>query len=220
MNLRLTSPGCLLSAPLLASIVAGLGVLAVLPGSMKADDTVALSQPEETDEGQATADEAGAQKLVDELQHLVLSQQREIARQIIREYPETETARIARDLLDDLELYDEAEEVEYQRELVRTEWIRNFWDARRPPAPVLPNVDITIANLADEAAIFQVRGPSMDWSRPVILPVGDTDRLKYPAAFRRMTKDGTVLYSLQLGGHYVFLKAEGESEPRLYRLED
>jgi len=176
----------------------------------------ALLQLEETDEFQPADDEAKAQEIVDRLQNLVLSQQRLLARELIDEYSETRSAKVARELLDELELYDAENVARRQRELERTAWIRNFWDARRAPAPELPDLAVTITNGSDEAAIFQIRGPSMDWSRPMILAVGETNILKYPARFRRFTKQGTVRYSLELGQRYVFLKDSEDEIPRLH----
>ncbi len=201
-------------------MAASLGLFAACPHPAYAgDDAVALVQQDEAGAQFAEDDEARAQRLVDRLQNLVLSQQREIARQLVRQYPDTDAAKRAQELLEELELYDAADAAKREREDRRTEQIRNLWDARRPPAPTLPDLDITITNLGELGAIFQVRGPSMEWSRPVVLAVGETNRLKYPAAFRRITKEGTVLYSLQLGGRYVFLQNEGEATPRLYRMD-
>ncbi|NJN00459.1 MAG: hypothetical protein HC793_02115 [Aquincola sp.] len=52
-------------------------------------------------------------------------------------------------LLEQLDLYDKLEDAQVSWDLARTDWVRNFWDARRPAPPVTIDVDVYITNAAD-----------------------------------------------------------------------
>jgi hypothetical protein len=82
---------------------------------------------------------------------------------------------------------------------------------------VVIDVDMVITNGADRAAIFQVRGPGSEWSRPVVLLPGESLRLKYPAEYRQVTPEASYAHLLNLGENYVFLIGPNDARPRLYR---
>jgi hypothetical protein len=196
-----------LSRASLVAAMAGIAACWTLP--------LAAQEPNATADALLQEDIQAAQ-LVERLQNLVLSQQRQIARELIRKYPDTDLAQRARDLLQQLELYDTLEAAEFSRDLARTDWVRNFWDARRPAPPVVIDMDVRITNSADVAAIFQVRGPGTEWSHPIALTPGESMRLKYPAEYRQVTPEVTHAHLLNLGQSYTFLKGPGDARPRLY----
>ncbi len=142
------------------------------------------------------------------------------ARQLIKKYHKTETAKLVQRFLRELELYDEAAAEERAKAEVRAARVREYWRKKiddsltGPLYRDLPVVRIT--NDGDQAALYQLRGYGMHWTRPRFLDPGEVDEINYPVTYRRITTEGVVVYSLETGRQYVFRQSEPGAMPQLY----
>jgi len=174
-------------------------------------------------------DPAEAREMIEHIRRVVLPQQKKIARELIRKYPNSELAKLAQELLDEYKLYDELAAAEQQKDESRLQKIRDYWDearnkkrreygdAQRPATrPTKPHL-LQITNLTDEPVLYQVKGPAMDWSGPFRLRADESHRFHSSVIFRRVTKMGLSQYSLSAGQHYVFRRLPQESSPRLFQ---
>jgi hypothetical protein len=153
--------------------------------------------------------------MIQGLRNLVLPQQKKLARELIRKYPNTPLAEMARKLLDEYAQYDELRDAELREESDRRAQVRAYWDARRQPPRPATSRPVTITNLTDEPVLYEYHAPAMSWSRPVRLPVGESHTFHGTVQFRRVTPSGVVRDTLLPGVRYVF-RTSGD-EPRLFR---
>lgn len=161
-------------------------------------------------------DEATARRILAEWRLLVLPQQKKRALELIRQYPNTRLAEIARQFLAEYELYDAAQALDRRLEKAHSLRIRAFWDARRPVHRPFVPPQIRITNRSDEAVLYQVKTYETDWLGPYLLPPGEMDTFNSCLLYRRLTREGTQLHSLWPGSDYVFVKLAPDAPPRLF----
>ena len=184
-------------------------VLAALGAWLFAADAVRAQAPP------ADADRE-TEAFINRIGTLVLPQQKQLAREIIKERPGTPLAELAQKLLAEYELYEELAAREQLERDARTRSIREFWDAGRVPAPSIPAPLVTLVSDFDEPVLYQVRLPSMKWTGPYRLRPGQTHRYRGPVLFRRVTADGVTAYMLTPYTRYVFSDPRGTGTPRLF----
>lgn len=172
---------------------------------------------------------AEAQEMIERIRRVVLPQQKIIARELIRKYPNSELAKLAQNLLDEYKLYDELAAAEQQKDETRLQNIRDywdeawskrrqhFWDAQRSTVRLAKPNPLAITNLTDEPVLYQVKGPAMDWSGPYRLRANESHRFNYPVIFRRATKQGLSKYSLSVGKRYIFRRPAKGGSTRLFQ---
>jgi hypothetical protein len=156
------------------------------------------------------------QEFIDRISTLVLPQQKQLAREIIKNRPGTPLAELAEKLLAQYELYEDLAAREQRERDARTEWIREFWDAHRVPAPTIAAPLVTLINRFDEPVLYQVKLLSMKWTGPYRLPAGETHRYRGPVLVRRVTAEGVRTYALSPYNQYVFSDPRGTGTPRLF----
>ena len=162
-------------------------------------------------------DQEQTNETLERIRTLILPQQKQWARNLIRQQPDTPLAKLAQQLLDEYKMYDAAREAEQRKADARTKQVREFWKARYRPAPKSETKPLRITNQSDEPVLFQVKGPSMAWSNPQRLRSGETQKFHYPVIYRRFTKAGTSTYSLSVGTLYVFKRSQKQGVPKLFR---
>ena len=181
-------------------------VLPSLCTAAQADDKI-QAQPTGEDE---------FQKKIEEVRTLVLALQKRWAREFIKMNPDSPDAKIAQELLDEYQLYGTQAELERQKENSRTQMVKQYWGNRRLPFRVADANPIRITNLTDVPVLYQIKGPSMDWSGPYRLREGQTHQFEYPMLYQRITQEGLSVYSLSLGSRYVFRRPTSGGLPRLF----
>lgn len=172
------------------------------------------------DESHAVNDEEAARRMVQEIRSLVLPQQKEMAEEMIRKYPNTRLSKIAEQLLEEYRMYDALMEADQAKVEAETAAVRAFWKTVYPGGLNLEGMPTRITNLTDEPVLYQIHGPETAWSGPHNLRVNESHILKYPATFRRVTKDGAVEYSLRVGKHYVFRRLTPDAVPQLFEARE
>jgi len=189
---------------------------AVVAGSSRFASAQEEKPPyDETQMAEEQKEEQEAREMISNIRSLVLPQQKERAQEMIDKYPNTRVAKLAEQLLEEFRLYDALAAAESARIEARTASVREYWTSRYPGGS-FEGEPTRITNLSGEPALYQVRGPSMDWSGPHVLRVGETHLLKYAAEYRRITLEGTEEYALRVGGNYVFRQPDGGGGPRLF----
>lgn len=162
-------------------------------------------------------DEQRAEEMVEKLRYLVRSQQKIAVRKLIEQYPNTHLAKIGRELLADLELYDAIAEQDFLAREADKSVIRAYWDARRPSPPVAPLNPVVITNRSDETVLYQVKWRGVEWLGPYHIAPGQTHEFNDALVFRRVTREGTDEYSLSLGQRYIFVRPAAGAVTNLYQ---
>ena len=181
---------------------------------------VIAADDEQTETPKQTDTPEDVQQVIDKIRQVILPQQKQLARELIRKYPNSDLARLAQKLLDEYKLYDELTAAQRQRDDARTKRIRGYWDARRPVLCVAEPNPVQITNLTDQPVLYQVKGPSMGWAGPLRLRAGESHQYNYSVAFRRVTEGGQEHYSLAVGNHYVFRRPANGGPSRLFPKAD
>lgn len=152
--------------------------------------------------------EEAAQELLKGIEKLVLSQQKRIARKVIRLYPKSESAKVAKLILDEYKRFDKIKE---QNAQVDADWInqvRNHWFRDRDPLhdscffTVLKGTQKSAVKLTNQSklpVLYEIKGPSMPWVGPYRLRVGETHQVNYSAQVRFFSDQGLVEKDLQQG---------------------
>ena len=161
--------------------------------------------------------EQQVQEFFERVRTLVLPQQEQWARELIRRHPDTPVAKQAQMLLDEYTRYNKATDEEQQRKQAHTKAIREFWDARRPAARKATVGPLEIINETDRPVLYQVKGPSMEWAGPHRLRAGQTHRFHYPVRYRRYSRKDLNEFSLSVGTRYAFRQSDEDGVVRLYR---
>ena len=181
----------------------------VLPPLCSAAEAGAKVQAQQSDEDEF-------QKEIERVRTLVLPLQKRWAREFIKKNPDSPDAKIAQELLDEYKFYDTQAELERQKEKNRTQKVKQYWDNRRLPRRMPDANPIRITNLTDVPVLYQIKGPSMNWSGPYRLREGQTHQFEYPMLYQRITQEGLSVYSLSLGSRYVFRRPTSGGLPRLF----
>lgn len=212
---RLVACGCLLTSLTAAQ-------LAYAQQSQLPDvPPEAFAAPDTHADAQSTSEQTIREELR-KLRTLEITQRRAMARALISKYPNTEAGRLVERYLHEMELYDQAAQAQREVADARGAVVREFWRqyytaelSSIPNYRTLPLVRIT--NQTNAAVLYQLRGYGMDWTRPRFLEAGQTDEVNYAVEYRRITSEGTELYSLQPGSHYVFQQSSPDGLPHLFQ---
>ncbi|MCH9655529.1 MAG: hypothetical protein K0U86_20075 [Planctomycetes bacterium] len=168
------------------------------------DDPFAADQEKMTPKEQ----EEAAQELIKGINRLVLSQQKRIARKVIRLYPKSESAKVAKLLLDEYQRFDQIKEEEAKAD---TEWlnqVRNHWFREKNPQhdsfffTVLKGTQKSAVKLSNQSklpVLYELKGPSMPWVGPYRLSVGESHEFYYSAQVRFFSDQGVVVKHLLQG---------------------
>lgn len=191
-----------------------LGLVALLPIAGSTPSASANMQSVTAEDAQ---DETRAEAIVQDIRTLVLPQQIARARKVIKDYPNTHLAKIARQLLDEHSLYAREAQITAQRDQAITRIVKNHWANR--PAPSKPEfTPLRITNLSDDTVMYQMKGQVTMWSGPYRLRSGETHVFNQPIQYRRITSEGYVEHTLSLGVSYGFINPPTGGLPQLYKL--
>ena len=161
-------------------------------------------------------DEAAARRMIEDVQFLIDSQRREVARQLIQRYPNTQLARYAQELLDEYARYDQLKVREKERDAAESLWLREYWKTHLPPVPVAMHYPLTITNESGQPVVYQVRWRGMKWMGPYVLSAGKTHTFHNSLIYRRITREGVREHTLLEGGRYVFRNPQDGGLPQLF----
>ncbi|QDT30123.1 hypothetical protein Enr10x_54830 [Gimesia panareensis] len=152
--------------------------------------------------------EEAAQELLKGVEKLVLSQQKRIASKVIRLYPQSESAKIARLLLEEYKRFGQLTE---DQEKIQAEWmnqVRNHWFVERNPVhnscffTILEGTQTPatkIVNRSKTPILYELKGPSMPWTGPYRLRAGESHEFHYTAQVRFFHDDVLVMKTLHHG---------------------
>lgn len=152
--------------------------------------------------------EAAAQELLKGVQKLVLSQQKRIAQKVIRLYPKSESAKVAKLLLDEYQRFDQLKVEEEKADAAWINEVRNHWFHERNPQhnssffTVLEGTQsagVKVSNQSKLPVLYELKGPSMTWNGPFRLRVGESDEFFYSAQVRFFSDQGVVVKHLKPG---------------------
>lgn len=152
--------------------------------------------------------EEAAQELLKGVQKLVLSQQKRIASKVIRLYPKSESAQVARLLLEEYKRFGKLTEAQEQAEAAWMNQVRNHWFVERDPVQdscfftILEGTQIAatkIVNRSKTPILYELKGPSMPWTGPYRLRSGESHEFHYSAQVRFFHDEGLVVKTLQHG---------------------
>ena len=182
-----------------------------------AQDARAGAQPDESSVP-ATGEEVvePSQEMIDQIRSLVPEQQRAAALQLIERYPNSEVAENARELIVEFDAYVRQAAQDRLKDEARNRWVRKYWDAQRPPRPVVQSNPTRIFNESKRSVLYQIKGPEAEWSHMVRILPGELQTVNYPARVRLFSSTGTTEMTLPMGGAYVFRSGDDGKTPKLY----
>jgi|GEM_PF-1620764 len=196
--------------------VVKINVFCLMAGLISFAGSPALAQVEkdpfapETENVKLTPEEqeAAAQELLKGVQKLVLSQQKRIASKVIRLYPKSESAKVARLLLEEYERFAQIKEEEEKQDAAWMNQVRNHWFVERDPVhdsyffTIIDGTKIPaskIVNRSKTPVLYEMKGPSMPWNGPYRLRVGESHEFYYSAQIRYFDDQGVVVKHLHQG---------------------
>jgi hypothetical protein len=147
------------------------------------------------------------QQEIDALLMLTREQQKQRARELIRKYPDTETARILRRVLAEHATYDALAEQERLAREARAVWVREFWRGRCCPLPAWNPPVGRIINETDEPVLYQQRIEGIHhtrWSGPYRLRAGDGHESPHPYFVRYLVQGDVQTVVVYPGDVYAF----------------
>tara|TARA_R110002111_G_scaffold254461_2_gene320135 strand:+ start:44295 stop:44912 length:618 start_codon:yes stop_codon:yes gene_type:complete len=152
--------------------------------------------------------EAAALELLKGVERLVLSQQKRVAKKVIRLYPKSESAKVAKLLLEE---YDRFSQLKLEEEKADADWlnqVRDHWFREHNPLhnssyfTVLEGTEKSatkIINQSKTPVLYELKGPSMPWNGPFRLRVGESHEFYYSAQVRFFSDQGVVVKHLLPG---------------------
>jgi len=169
---------------------------------------------EDTDQEKMTPkeQEEAAQELIKGIERLVLSQQRRIARKVIRLYPKSESAKVAKLLLDEYHRFDQLKEEEQKEEAEWLNQVRNHWFRDKNPQhdssffsdlKGTQKSAVKLTNQSKLPVLYELKGPSMPWVGPYRLRVGETHKFYYSAQIRFFTDQGIAVKQVKQGQTFL-----------------
>ena len=206
----MTSVACLkkqsVKRTVLSLLVILIGIAGIAPAAYAQKDpfTPDADKVELTPQEQ----EEAAQELLKGVEKLVLSQQKRIASKVIRLYPKSESAKIARLLLEEYKRFNGLTEDKEKAEAAWMNQVRNHWFVERDPVhnscffTILEGTQVPatkIVNVSKTPILYELKGPSMPWTGPYRLRVGESHEFHYTAQIRFFQDEGLVVKTLQHG---------------------
>ncbi|QDT93900.1 hypothetical protein [Gimesia algae] len=152
--------------------------------------------------------EIDAQEMLKGVEKLVLSQQRRVAKEVIRKYPKSKTAKIAELLLEEYSRFDRLKEVDEAAEAAWRNEVRNHWFVERNPVhnscffTILEGTQVSpalIINRSKTPVLYEMKGPSMPWNGPYRLRPSESHDFNYPVQIRFFSDQGVVVKHLSQG---------------------
>lgn len=152
--------------------------------------------------------EEAAQELLKGIEKIVLSQQKRIARKVIHLYPKSESAKVAKLLLDEYQRFDQIKEKNERAETAWLNQVRKHWFQDQNPQhdsfyfTVLSGTQKSAVKLTNKSklpVLYEIKGPSMPWVGPYRLRVGETHEVNYSAQIRFFSDQGMVEKNLVQG---------------------
>lgn len=152
--------------------------------------------------------EVDAQEMLKGVEKLVLSQQRRVAKEVIRKYPKSETAKIAELLLEEYSRFDRLKEVDEAAEAAWKNEVRNHWFVERNPVhnscffTILEGTQVSPAQIINRSKIpvlYEMKGPSMPWNGPYRLRPNQSHDFNYPVQIRFYSDKGVIVKQLSQG---------------------
>lgn len=152
--------------------------------------------------------EEAAQELIKGIDKLVLSQQKRIARKVIRLYPKSQSAKVAELILEEYRRFDQIKEKEDQVERDWEKQVRNHWFRERNPihnsffftaSTGTRKPPVKLINKSKLPVLYELKGPSMPWVGPYRLSVGESNEFYYSAQIRFFSDDGVVVRQVHQG---------------------
>jgi hypothetical protein len=175
--------------------------------------------------GVAYAQQAGGRALAEDLsltpeaerqlsQMLALSreQQKERARALINEYPNTRLAEILQRLLNEYAAFDAITSSEQQAREIRTSIYREYWMSRCCPEPAWNPPVARLVNSTTEPVLYEIRFNCLYrtlWMGPYRLKPGAEYTARYPYFVRYITSAGLQERVIAPGETYTFQGAPG-----------
>lgn len=162
---------------------------------------VPLTSDDKQSEMTPQEQEEAAQELLKGVEKLVLSQQKRVARKVIHLYPKSESAKIAKLLLEEYHRFDQLKEQEEKADADWIKQVRNHWFQERNPLhdsfffTVIKGTKasaVKITNQSKSPVLYEIKGPSMPWDGPYRLRVGETHEFFYSAQIRFFSDQGVI----------------------------
>lgn len=149
---------------------------------------------------------AEQQELHETLQ-LTLQQQKERARELIRERPNTRLAAVLQRVLSEYEAFDRLHESERAARAAVSAWNRDYWCGRCPPEPPWHPPVGRIGNATDEPVLYEIRLTGIErtlWMGPYRLRAGASYESPHPYLVRYLTGGGVQEQLIVPGQSYAF----------------
>ena len=152
--------------------------------------------------------EADAIEMLKGVEKLVLSQQKRVAKEVIRKYPKSETAKIAELILEEYSRFDRLKEAYEAAEAAWKNEVRNHWFVERNPVhnssffTILEGTQVSpalIINQSKTPVLYEMKGPSMPWNGPYRLRPSESHDFNYPVQLRFFSDEGLVVKHLSQG---------------------
>lgn len=152
--------------------------------------------------------EAAAQELLKGVEKLVLSQQKRIARKVIRLYPKSESAKVAKLILEEYRRFAQLREEEEKADIEWLNQVRNHWFVERNPVhnssffTILEGTQKSatkVINKSNTPVVYELKGPSMTWNGPFRLRIGESHEFNYSAQVRFFSDQGVIVKQLAPG---------------------
>ncbi|MCA9005092.1 MAG: hypothetical protein KDA70_07430 [Planctomycetaceae bacterium] len=152
--------------------------------------------------------EADAQEMLKGVDKLVLSQQKRVAKEVIRKYPKSETAKIAELILEEYSRFDRLKEADEAAESAWKNEVRNHWFVERNPVhnscffTILEGTQVRpaqIVNSSKTPVLYEMKGPSMPWNGPYRLRANESHEFNYPVQLRFFSDQGLIVKQLSQG---------------------
>jgi len=148
------------------------------------------------------------------LLQLARPQQKERARKLIEQYPNTRLAEILQRVLDEYAVFDQAAAAEQQALAARTAGYRAYWQSRCcPPPPWTPPVG-QIFNGTDEPVLYEIRYDGIHrtrWMGPYRLRGGTAFTSPHPYFVRYLSGGVMQVQYVIPGEAYTFAGTPGTS---------
>lgn len=152
--------------------------------------------------------EADALEMLKGVDKLVLSQQKRVAKEVIRKYPKSETAKIAELILEEYNRFDRLKEADEAAEAAWKNEVRNHWFVERNPVhnsyffTLLEGTQVKpaqIINVSKTPVLYEMKGPSMPWNGPYRLRPNESHDFNYSVQLRFFSEQGVVIKHLSQG---------------------
>lgn len=148
-----------------------------------------------------------ARRELDALLGLTLEQQRQRARTLIKEYPNTELAKTLTRLLNEYETFRELDTQSRLAQEARASYVRAYWHSRCCPLPDWNPPRAQLTNATSTPVLYQQKLDGIHatvWSGPYRIRPAATYDSPYPFRVRYLTAAGPVEVCINPGTSFAF----------------